>query len=122
MKRRPRAEMYIREREAGLTCVEIAKKYGVSHQTVYQATGKYNPDYFRPMTAQPGVYPNLLKWMNENRVNRTELLRRMGKLGVPAELDILRRWLNGKTHPRKRDIDRMLRATGLTYEQMFAEE
>lgn len=37
----PKWELYARERMSGMKCVEIAKKYGVSHQAVSNAWAKY---------------------------------------------------------------------------------
>lgn len=36
-----RAELYMKDRMDGMTCVAIAKKYGVTHQAVSKACIKY---------------------------------------------------------------------------------
>lgn len=36
-----KAELYMKDRMDGMTCVAIAKKYGVSHQAVSKACAKY---------------------------------------------------------------------------------
>lgn len=37
-----RAELYMKDRMDGMTCVAIAKKYGVTHQAVSKACRNYN--------------------------------------------------------------------------------
>ena len=37
-----RAELYMKDRLDGMTCVAIAKKYGVTHQAVSNACRNYN--------------------------------------------------------------------------------
>ena len=40
-KKPSKAELYIKDRENGMSGVAIAKKYGVTHQAVYKACAKY---------------------------------------------------------------------------------
>ena len=64
-------------REHGFKYHEIAEIVGVSRQYVASVCGKGDPAYFRTVGEQC-VYPNIRNWMNENKVTRRELLRRMG--------------------------------------------
>lgn len=75
----PRADLYIAARETGMTYSEIAKKYGVSQQCVSQVCSRYGVGHFKPYTTDEVVYPNLRKWLNDNKVTRLEFTRRMGK-------------------------------------------
>ena len=119
MSRHPRADLYIRERESGLTYREIAEKHGVSFQAVVNACGRHAPGRFKPFTASQVVYPNLRRWLNENKVGKFELIRRMGNIANGGAVASIGRWLRGDCYPSKLVIDKLIAATGLTYEQLF---
>jgi transcriptional regulator with XRE-family HTH domain len=60
--------------------------------------------------------------MNRNHISRRELIIRMG-MEYHAEIaNRVSGWLKGKSNPSKLMIDRMLKATGMTYEELFARE
>ena len=105
-----------------MTLQEIAKKHGVTHQCVAMAVCKYNISYFRPVTQKQCIYPNIRKWMNDNKVSQAEIIRRMGVEVGGGTSTKFRAWLRGENEPRKRDIDMLLKITGMTYEEMFREE
>ena len=107
-------------REQGLTHGEIAKVFGVSRQYVSHVCGKCDPAYFIPIGSEC-IYPNLRKWMNENKVCRGEFVRRMGLVLHTNNIERFGRCLRGEYHPPKPYIDKMLKVTGLTYETLFAE-
>lgn len=117
-----RTKQMILDREAGMTCREIAEKCGVSHQRVQAVVGKYSPAHFQYITERGCIYPNLRTWMNTNKVSRSELVRRMGLEAYPNNIVNLSSVIVGKTSPRKAYIDRMLQATGMTYETLFYTE
>lgn len=110
------------DREAGMTCREIAEKYGVSHQWVHSVVGRYSPERFRYVKEQACVYPNLRNWMNANKVGKREMLRRMGLEAYPKNSTYLYTVMTGRRSPRKTYIDRMLQVTGMTYEELFYTE
>jgi transcriptional regulator with XRE-family HTH domain len=112
-------ELYRQEREKGLTYREIAEKYGVSYQAVAQACGKSQPNRFRFWTKDMCIYPNVRKWLNENKITYRELQRRLGWETCSANYIYIGNWLRGENYPRKQIIDKLLSATGLTYEQFF---
>ena len=114
------AAMFLEERKNGLTYREIAEKYGVSQQTV-SATCRRCPNHFRAYKAEEVIYPNLRKWLNENKVTRQEFAYGIGVRGrTPARVVTL--WFRGQRYPQKKTIDKMLEFTGLTYEELFEEE
>lgn len=117
--RHPTADKYLADRVSGMTCREIAEKYGVTRQAVYQATAKYMESQFREVTPEQCIYPNVRDWMNKNKVSRAELIRRMGMAPAPATSSALGNHLKGTTYPLKQTIDKLLKVTGLTYEQFF---
>ena len=117
-----RSAQYIADRENGMSCKEIAEKYGISRQAVYAYCARRGIGHFRNYTKEEVVYPELRKWLNENKVSRSELARRMDCAPVPRKSKGISEWLKGKNHPRKDSIDKLLAVTGLTYEQLFYRE
>lgn len=120
MSRHPKADLYRSERDKGLSYTEIARKYGVSKQAVAQACGKLTPGHFNPYTEKEVVYPNLRRWLNENRVCRAEFGRRMGHGFAGTGTTMISAWFRGGNTPQKSTIDKILKVTGLTYEELFS--
>lgn len=118
----PKADLYIAERDAGLTYREIAEKHGISYQAVAQTCARYSVGHFRAYTKNDVVYPNLRKWLNDNKVTKSEFIRRMGNVYSGNLMAQVGNWFSGKTCPMKQSIDKILEITGLTYEQLFATE
>jgi transcriptional regulator with XRE-family HTH domain len=112
-------ELYKAARDAGETYDAIAKRFGVSRQAVWSnLNGKRKP--WQDITLAECIYPNLRGWMNDNRVSVPELAERVtGDRDSGANV---RKWIAGSANPNKKNIDKMLSVTGLTYEEMFAEE
>lgn len=119
MGRHPIAELYRAEREKGFTYSEIAKKYGVTKQAVAQACGRWTPERFRAYSEKAVVYPNLRRWLNENKVSRAEFSRRIG-MAHNYGATTVGNWFRGNGNPRKGDIDKFLAVTRLTYEELFS--
>ena len=120
--RHPRSDLYIAERNKGMTHQQIADKFGVSRQTVAQACARYSPNRFRPYTEKEVVYPNLRKWLNDNKVCRSEFCRRLGIVGFGTAYPNLGGWFSGVRYPNKTNIDKILSITGLTYEELWQTE
>ena len=94
----------------GATYQAIADRIGVSKQAVQQvfpcaSVRAHRKDY---------IYPNLVKWMRDNRLNCSQAEQKLG-LGRGSLSCIL----SGKTAPGKAVIDKILAGTGLTYEAAF---
>ena len=122
MSKHPKSDIYIAERDAGLTYAEIAKKHGVSLQCVAQTCARRGVGQFKPYTAEEVVYPNLRKWLNDNKVSRSEFIRRMGKALSSNTTSQLSGHFRGKGFPQKETIDMYIKITGLTYEQLWAKD
>lgn len=112
-------EVYIRERDSGMTYREIAAKYGVSPQAVAIACGRYNPHYFHPITESQCIYSGLRNWMNKNQVSTSELRRRFRDHGHPLASDTIRSYMRGAAGFPMRVINCLLDITGLSYEDLF---
>lgn len=108
-------------REQGLSYTQIAEKLGVSPQAVRQALAKHNPKYFQFVTEKGCVYKGLREWMNENKVSRAELIRRMGYEPLSETHTRFGNYLSGRSDFRKTNIDGILKVTGMTYEQAFGD-
>ena len=115
-------ELYRQEREKGLTYRQIADKYGCSYQNVAQACAKTQKHRFRLWTAHSCIYPNVRTWLNENHILKRELLDRLEWEKCGANYSKVGRYLRGVCYPKKQIIDKLLSATGLTYEKFFETE
>lgn len=115
-----RKEQIRQLRNQGLKYREIAEQVGVSTQYIAHVCGESNPARFSPFGSEC-VYPNLRKWMNENKISKSEILRRMGIEVHPNNLQRLGYYIRGEANPRKPYIDNLLKVTGLTYEVLFHE-
>ena len=109
-------------RSQGMTYRQIAEKVGVSFQYAAIVCGQTDSSHFRPVSKQSCVWPMLRQWMNENKISRSELLRRM-RFNTSGNANAkLARILRGEQELSKPWIDRLICATGLPYEQLFATE
>lgn len=107
-------------REQGMKHREIAEVFGVSRQYVAKVCGHCDPAHFRYVD-EGEAYPNLRRWMNENKVSRFEFLRRMGLTLHAYNASRLGSIIRGETQPNKAYIDKMLAVTGMTYEVLFSD-
>lgn len=101
----------------GLTYEATGKALGISKQRVHQIVAASVSG--RECLGKKIIYPNLLMWSIEHKVTREEFLRRMGYPTDKSHKNALNRVLNGVCMPKKDYIDKMLLATGLTYEVLF---
>lgn len=115
MSKHPKADLYLAEREKGLTYREIAEKYGVSYQSVHATCCSVEGAYQMIIIERGCIYPNLRKWLNEDKNRKKRFFEQVKCCGI-------RDVLKGEKQPRKGTIDAMLRITGMTYEEMFMED
>lgn len=109
-------------RDKGLTYQQIADHLGIRYQAVANSLSKQNPRLFRYVSESGCVYPNLRRWMNENKCGKRELLRRIGLGCAPNNYNRICSYLLGKVDPPKKTIDKILSVTGMTYEEAFLRE
>jgi hypothetical protein len=111
-------EEMIALREQGLSYAEIGKKLNYSKQRVFQIIGGTSINFFRPISKEACVYVGIRNWMNENKINRNTLTRMIYGTLEPNLYETLKRTLKG-ANCRKDIIDKLLKVTGLTYEEAF---
>jgi hypothetical protein len=116
----PKKDLYMMEREKGLTYQQIADKYGVSKQNVAQLCSKHEPSRFQ--YNRTCAYPALRKWLNDNKCSTSELVRRMNLVAAPENIARMQRVLCKRNELKKWEIDKLLEITGMTYEELFCQE
>ena len=115
-----RYERFAPLRAQGLTYKEIAERYGCSEQNVQQVLAKENKKFFHPFKEKQVVYDGLRKWLNENKVSVSELIRRKyGYINGGNAAYYMTDRLSGKTRLNMDDIEFFLTLTGKTYEELF---
>lgn len=118
-----RDEEMVRMRQNGASYPEIAKRFGVSKQRVFMILGKADGARFKVFTPERCVYPILRKWLNDNKVSVAELTRRMYGNANANNHKYVREILRGnRVKIEKPTIDKLIKATGLKYEQLFYKE
>lgn len=126
MARKPRpakkAELYRQELRRGMSCREIAGKYGISVQAVYAACGSVRTTRFRQYEPEACVWVGLRHWMNYHKVSRRALLQKMGLEYSHCNLARLNDNLRGRSDLRMSFIRKMMEITGLTFEELFRED
>ena len=113
-------------RMQGLTFAEIGKRLGVSRQRIAQCCAGTNPEATawacRIKDLDCIIYPNLKKWMLENKVSISEMMRRIGLDTGSRRSESFRNKLKGRTQLTITDIKKILAVTGGTFEQMFTND
>ena len=113
----------IEMKKNGVTYAEIGKTFNLSKQRVYSIIGGQFKAYYRELTPEDCIYPNVRKWLNDNRISRAELCRRVYGSNNSNARTSNHNFLTGKARDmRKSTIDKYLKATGLTYEELFETE
>ena len=95
---------------AGMTQKALATEYGVSQALIQKRCG--GP--YRGYRKTEIKYKAIEKWLHENCLTT----RRFSELSGINYVSLYY-ILTGRNDPNKKSIDRILKATGLTYEQAF---
>ena len=106
----------------GYTVKEIAEKLGVSKARIYQITYSKLLKSFKDITPEMNIYPNWREWMNQNSCSVRMFVEVMGMDASSTNYNNVYGWMSGRCYPTKKNIDRILEATGLTYEQLFYQD
>lgn len=115
-----RKQQMIQDRKNGMKLEDIARKHGVSRTRVTQILGRQCAKNYQPVQKCP--WPELKRWMNENKISRMELTRRLYGNGHSGNVAKVQAMIRGEKEPRKWMIDKLLEITGLKYEVLFREE
>lgn len=114
----------IKMRLDGCTYQEIADKYGVSRQCVYQAivnfTRRESSTRVRKSPFDRCIYPNLRQWMYENKITLVKLNRIIGKSLTNTERTSQK--MRGESDFKISEIKAILKESGKTFEYMFSTE
>lgn len=97
---------------AGMTQKALAAEYGVSQALIQKRCG--GP--YRGYRKNEIKYKGIEKWLNEKELS-TRRFSEISGINYVSLYYIL----TGRNEPKKKSIDRILEATGLTYEEAFAE-
>ena len=96
----------------GMSYQEVAKHFGVTRQAVFSSLQRGPSLGLGRPPVYDTVFPGLNQWIAENHTNIYAMER---KSGVCLRAALKRGNMN------KRAIDAVLRVTGLTYEEAFAQ-
>lgn len=111
-----KVEMY-RMRLEGKSYQAIADRFGVSRQYVHQLFGqKYKSEPYRNVNVQ---YTGLRKWMNESHYSVAKLARESGC--TDHSYGTITSYLQGSPRMDIDSIRKILRFTGLTFEEALGE-
>ena len=97
----------------GFTYQEIADRFQVSKQRIGQIFNMRESRYSKI------IYPGIRSWMIENNVTVQELNRRMRPEKRTKGNNGLFEKLRGEREITPEEIERLLRVTGLTFEEAF---
>ena len=116
-----RKEQIVQLANDGYNYAEIANIVGVTRQYVTQVVSgsKTNLSDFRRMSEKQCIYPNLRNWWNENRMTYHHFFDLMEVSYHNTNIVRLKEYFRGKLNPRKDYIDRLRKATGMSYETLF---
>lgn len=104
-------------RLGGSSLQEVADKFGVSREYIRQITPPTGTLAQTRSSYEKCIYPNISSWLYENRYS----YNRFSKL-ICCTCTSIYNALIGKTDPSKCLIDKILDATGMTYEVAFEQK
>lgn len=105
----------------GYSYGEIAKKFGCSRQNIQQIFGGLK----KPRKSiNRIIYLGIKKYMEDNRIGYTELLKSMypEELVKNSKRTCLRMKLTGESNISVQEAKRILKVTGMTFEEAFRTE
>lgn len=108
-----KVEMF-RLRLEGNTLQEIADRFGITRERVRQILLSAESLRIRTPGLPDCIYPNLAKWLNENRYSCSGFAKKVGV--CPSTIY---KTLRGNDGLRKETIDKILKETGMSYEKAF---
>ena len=120
MKKSPNREKARELRAKGYNNTAIAKELGVSYQRVAQYfSGEEGCRHYHRAAC---IYPKIDEWLYTNRITIGRFVVLLGNDYNATSSNAMRYKLNGKVDFKKREIDKILKLTGMTYEECFAND
>ena len=102
----------------GYSYREIADKMGISKQAVQDTLKRcLSRGGWDQAFCEKCVYPNIFKYMQDHKINLSEFSTSTGIV-----YSNLSKFLKGASNPSQASIDKILKATGMTYEEAFWRE
>lgn len=115
-----RYDEMLKDRAAGMTYEQIGRKHGVTRQRVGQICGQYNKYNFRVIKGDGCIYKNLRKWMNDNSISRSELLKKLGVESINnSVMQSFRLMLLGRRDMPEDIVGRLAVVTSMNYEAVL---
>lgn len=107
----------VRMRKDGMSYQEIADRFGVSRQAINALFRDGKRTDQKQKNTHLIKYIGIKKYLETNRIS-------IGKFSKMCRVDNTTMWRNitGQTDMLKRNIDKILLVTGMTYEQAFKED
>lgn len=104
-------------RKRGMSYQEIADRFGVSRQAINALFQDGKRADQKPKNTHLIKYIGIKKYLETNRIS-------IGKFSNMCKVDNTTMWRNitGQTDMLKRNIDKILCVTGMTYEEAFKED
>lgn len=112
----------IKMRIDGCTYQEIADKFGITRQCVHQSIANFTrkEDCVRKSPIDRCIYPNLSKWMYENKINLVRLNKIIGRSLTNTKRTSQK--MRGESEFKISEIKSILKESGKTFEYMFCTE
>ncbi len=104
-------------RKKGLSYAKIGAAVGCSAQYAHYIAKRVNA----PTVGAECIFGGLKRWLDKNGVKICKLCTLLYGAACGDRIRWLRRKLEGRTMWNKKEIDRILEITGLTYEEAFAD-
>ena len=101
----------------GYTYAQIATKYGVSKQCVWDALKRKIELKSEKTIYDKVVYPEIRKFMESNEMFISDLAA-ISKFSTTS----VSKWVQGKLNPPMAFVDFMIQQTGIPYEKLFCKE
>ena len=122
MKKALREKEILELRRSGISLNEIGLKYNISRERVRQICG--NRSYCGVLSAKLHKIPylGLRHWLEENKYSMSEVCEKMGYSTHDSSRNFMSQLFCGKRQLTKNNIDKLLKITNMTYEELFKEK
>lgn len=102
----------VKEIQAGAPISDVARHHGITRQAAHQIYWKY----ITGKEKKCSVFPNLDLWMKSKSISALEMARTLD-----IKYSTFRNQFAFGASPKKENIDKVLKFTGMKYETLFSE-